>query len=77
VRHPCRLWTRDKIKAVMCTCIILHNMILEDDGRATCQNYQPRDIVALPQATREQRAANVTYVRSKDAHNALMSNLIE
>ncbi|XP_076946927.1 uncharacterized protein LOC143618716 [Bidens hawaiensis] len=38
--NPIRFWTREKITEVDITCIILHNMILEDEGKAICQNYQ-------------------------------------
>ncbi|XP_076923103.1 uncharacterized protein LOC143585098 [Bidens hawaiensis] len=38
--NPLRFWTREKITEVVITCIILHNMILEDEGQAICQNYQ-------------------------------------
>ncbi|XP_075473436.1 protein ANTAGONIST OF LIKE HETEROCHROMATIN PROTEIN 1-like [Primulina tabacum] len=32
VRGPARYWYRKKLKYIMLTCIILHNMIVEDDG---------------------------------------------
>ncbi|XP_076911897.1 uncharacterized protein LOC143570016 [Bidens hawaiensis] len=38
--NPIRFWTREKITEVVITCIILHNMILEDEGQTICQNYQ-------------------------------------
>ncbi|XP_076945327.1 uncharacterized protein LOC143616368 [Bidens hawaiensis] len=38
--NPIRCWTREKITEVVITCIILQNMILEDEGHAICQNYQ-------------------------------------
>ncbi|XP_076931655.1 uncharacterized protein LOC143596877 [Bidens hawaiensis] len=38
--NPIRFWTREKITEVVITCIILHNMILEDEGKTICQNYQ-------------------------------------
>ncbi|XP_076921416.1 uncharacterized protein LOC143582815, partial [Bidens hawaiensis] len=38
--NPTKFWTREKITEVVYTCVILHNMILEDEGHAICQNYQ-------------------------------------
>lgn len=31
VRHPARLWSQEVIKTIMKACIILHNMIVEDE----------------------------------------------
>ncbi|MFS7969624.1 putative harbinger transposase-derived protein [Helianthus anomalus] len=50
---PCRLWDKDQIGNVMYTCIILHNMILEDEGRATVTYYdddgpQPGNVCHTP-----------------------------
>ena len=39
-----RSWDRDKVARVMYTCCILHNMILEDEGRAIC-TYVPHENV--------------------------------
>ncbi|KAJ9560155.1 LOW QUALITY PROTEIN: hypothetical protein OSB04_005315 [Centaurea solstitialis] len=32
VKRPARVWTRTKLQEIMYTCIILHNMIREDEG---------------------------------------------
>ena len=32
VRGPARSWYRTRLKMIMLTCIILHNMIVEDEG---------------------------------------------
>ncbi|XP_042386814.1 uncharacterized protein LOC121978550 [Zingiber officinale] len=34
VRGPVRYWSRDILRDIMYTCIILHNMIIEDEGDA-------------------------------------------
>ena len=34
VRNPCRMWEKERIRMVMYACIIMHNMILEDEGKA-------------------------------------------
>ncbi|XP_076943682.1 uncharacterized protein LOC143614003 [Bidens hawaiensis] len=48
--NPIRFWTREKITEVVITCIILHNMIQEDEGHAICQNYKgdiPRQVSTI------------------------------
>ncbi|KAK1431261.1 hypothetical protein QVD17_14601 [Tagetes erecta] len=71
-------YREDKIRDVMYACIILHNMILEDDGNAICQNYIPGQVEEeITQATFEERVANDAYLRNKHEHYALMADLIE
>ncbi|KAJ0519268.1 uncharacterized protein LOC110891285 [Helianthus annuus] len=77
IRNPCRMWHKDKIRMAMYACIILHNMIIEDDGKAICQNYIPEDLVELPQATTEERLANAQLLRSREIHNTLKADLVE
>ncbi|XP_076948957.1 uncharacterized protein LOC143621411 [Bidens hawaiensis] len=63
--NPIRFWTREKITEVVITCIILHNMILEDKGHAICQNYQgdiPRQESTI---TNEQRVDNINIIKSR------------
>ena len=61
----------------MYACIILHNMILEDEGKAICQNYFPEDVVEGTQATIEERIKNAQVLRSKELHNALKADWVE
>jgi hypothetical protein len=37
-----RYWDKDKITEIATTCVILHNMAVEDKGRAIC-TYHPGD----------------------------------
>ncbi|ETN24251.1 hypothetical protein PPTG_20770 [Phytophthora nicotianae INRA-310] len=37
---PCKLWSVDAMKDVMLACIILHNMIVEDEQRIPSLNHQ-------------------------------------
>ena len=73
---PCRLWDKDQIGNVMYTCIILHNMILEDEGRAVVTYYDDDD----PQpgnVTDEDKAANEFLIKSRDIHQNLRADLVE
>nr|XP_043633763.1 protein ALP1-like [Erigeron canadensis] len=43
ISNPARYWDKDKMQSVIYTCIILHNMILQDKNKAFCQNYDLED----------------------------------
>ncbi|XP_022023636.1 uncharacterized protein LOC110923891 [Helianthus annuus] len=77
IRNPCRMWDKEKIRMVMYACIIMRNMIIEDDGKAICQNYFPEDVVEGTQATMEERILNMQLLRSKEIHNTLKADLVE
>ncbi|XP_057811649.1 uncharacterized protein LOC131025886 [Salvia miltiorrhiza] len=36
-KEPSRFWSKEKMSDIMFTCIILHNMIIEDEGEHTTQ----------------------------------------
>ncbi|CAH1430944.1 unnamed protein product [Lactuca virosa] len=44
VKYATRLRDKDRIKRMVEACIILHNMIIEDQGRTIC-TYDPDDVV--------------------------------
>ncbi|XP_076958480.1 uncharacterized protein LOC143634215 [Bidens hawaiensis] len=44
MKNPCRVWWLAKMNDAMYTCIILHNMILEDERKAICQQYIPGSV---------------------------------
>ncbi|KAJ9553913.1 hypothetical protein OSB04_017958 [Centaurea solstitialis] len=46
VKRPARVWTRTKLQEIMYTCIILHNMIREDEG---ISNYPFDPTEVLPE----------------------------
>jgi hypothetical protein len=76
IHHPARAWHPKKLRNIMYTCIILHNMILEDEGNAICGgDYEPYEIET--QISEEERAANVREVRNSEKHHALRSDLTD
>ncbi|XP_021991953.1 uncharacterized protein LOC110888752 [Helianthus annuus] len=75
--NPYRMWHKDRIRMTMYACIILHNMIIEEDGRTICQNYIPEHLVEGTQATMEERLADAQLLRSKEIHNTLKADLVE
>ncbi|KAL4555660.1 hypothetical protein LXL04_038287 [Taraxacum kok-saghyz] len=42
LKYPVRTWDQDKITTMCLCCVILHNMIIEDEGRAIC-NFNPEE----------------------------------
>ncbi|XP_076944014.1 uncharacterized protein LOC143614466 [Bidens hawaiensis] len=75
--NPIKFWTREKMTEVVYSCVILHNMILEDDGHAICENYQgdiPRQESTI---INEQRLDNLNIIKSREIHNNLRHELVE
>ena len=76
IHHPARAWHPKKLRNIMYTCIILHNMILEEEGNAICDgDYGPCEIET--QISEEQRATNVREVRNLEKRHALRSDLVD
>ena len=50
VRGPARGWDREDIQYIMMTCIILHNMIVEDERDETGDNHEvdPDEVPTRP-----------------------------
>ena len=49
LKYPVRTWDQDKITTMCLCCVILHNMIIEDEGRAIC-NFNPEEDQLNPPA---------------------------
>ncbi|KAJ0744134.1 putative harbinger transposase-derived protein [Helianthus annuus] len=77
LRNPCRAWSKQKMRDAMYACIIMHNMILEDEGKARCQNYVPQAVQEEhPQASMEERVNNARELRYEPYHSQLMVDLL-
>ncbi|KAL4592541.1 hypothetical protein LXL04_005541 [Taraxacum kok-saghyz] len=64
---------------VMFTCMILHNMILEDEGHAICQ-YDENEIIPPPQplpVASPEYLQRVQIVRSREIHGDLRRHLVD
>ncbi|KAK1413609.1 hypothetical protein QVD17_35385 [Tagetes erecta] len=72
VRLPARAWEENKIRKVMYACIILHNMILKDDGLALCPDYVP-DPPAVVQDLEDVRME----IRDSGVHENLQMDLVD
>jgi hypothetical protein len=82
IKNPAPYWDKRRMQEVMYACIILHNMILEDEDKAICQDYDPNDVSLNPaywsqQTPVEIRIQNLHAVRSRETHNMLTADLVD
>ncbi|XP_071714395.1 uncharacterized protein [Rutidosis leptorrhynchoides] len=83
LKHPARLFSINKIRRIIYTCVILHNMITEDNERNICDLEEDylRERENMPRRTWTERVELQDRVdremRDKRAHHVLRNNLIE
>jgi hypothetical protein len=80
IRGPAYGWDRRQLNDIMVTCIILHNMIVEDEGPgAQDTNFLNVGELVVPANTQERAewiAAN-HKLKDPDVHSQLLHDLIE
>ena len=84
VQGPTRFWQKHVLHDIMTACIIMHNMIIEDERDL---NASTKEAVDAPIPTVEMKVDECTcfqeflsrhrQIRDKDAHIALRNALIE
>lgn len=73
VRRPARLWSLKTIRKFMKACIILHNMIVEDEGKMAERNIDLNDVpgasIVLPPEVQKGSNSNPCFddVRRRNA----------
>ncbi|XP_076939492.1 uncharacterized protein LOC143608317 [Bidens hawaiensis] len=77
ISRPLQFWSRDKIMDVVYTCIILHNMVLEDQGMAICQYYHGDVLRPESTITDDEKLQNVLYLKNREVHRNLRHELVE
>ena len=82
LQQPARYFNKEMMHDVIYTCIILHNMILEDEGKALCQDFNPEDPTLDPtywtqQIPMEERLENLNEVKNRETHNMLTADLVD
>ncbi|KAL5857857.1 hypothetical protein ACOSQ3_005315 [Xanthoceras sorbifolium] len=84
VKGPARFWNKHVLHDIMSSCIIMHNMIVEDerDVDADIDNWReapaPEVDMAVDENTRfQQFLARHREIRDKEAHISLRNALIE
>jgi hypothetical protein len=79
IQNPSRHWSQDTISDIMIACVVLHNMVIEDEQE---NNLQPiLEINAALQfghgVTFEELAAATQEIEDEDVHFSLRGDLIE
>ncbi|OMO56395.1 Harbinger transposase-derived protein, plant [Corchorus olitorius] len=84
IKGPSRFWKKEILHDIMSACIIMHNMIIEDerDLNADIENWMeapvPEVEMVRDETTRFQEfLARYKEIKDKDAHFALRNALIE
>jgi hypothetical protein len=88
LRRPARLYEQGDLENIMLACIILHNMIIEDEKdiednsfdlneEATTSTVQPSTITQGHDPVMEEVLQRNTEIRDREAHRQLQSDLID
>ncbi|XP_071704395.1 uncharacterized protein [Rutidosis leptorrhynchoides] len=82
LRVPGRAWRAKKMHRILYCCVLLHNMIQEDNGFAITsldEEYlrEPENRPVFVRNRNTTRAAREKEIRDKDVHNALRADLTE
>jgi hypothetical protein len=83
VRGPARFWDQECLWYIMNACVIMHNMIIEDDRGKDVEERGHYDLMGVPvQVHRSQHRiarfmASYHAIRSNDAHDELQNDLME
>ncbi|XP_021987027.1 uncharacterized protein LOC110883613 [Helianthus annuus] len=74
---PCRLYEKYQIRNVMYACIILHNMILEEEGRIIVEYYGEKTASNNEYISNEERTQNQNLIKSKQISSNLRADLVQ
>ncbi|XP_059629939.1 uncharacterized protein LOC132272877 [Cornus florida] len=82
---PVRYWEKDDLRLIMKTCIILHNMIIEDERHANVGRWTPppEDAIPIPTLSRcpSVLAAHISsrqlQIHNKETNTRLRNDLME
>ncbi|XP_076913450.1 uncharacterized protein LOC143572081 [Bidens hawaiensis] len=77
VDRPSKYFSQVKMRNIMYACVILHNMILEDNGLAICQHNPNEDAPMYEEINKDKIRRNRQEIRSREIHDALTADLIE
>ncbi|XP_076954582.1 uncharacterized protein LOC143629107 [Bidens hawaiensis] len=57
LRHPCLVWDKDMIGKIMIACIIIHNMIVEDERDMYLHYCDPSEFISDRPTNRQRRTS--------------------
>nr|KAJ0185122.1 hypothetical protein LSAT_V11C900481320 [Lactuca sativa] len=69
VKYGTRLWDKERIKRMVLACIIMHNMIIEDESRTICTYYLNDVVVPIEEFV---PGTNAFLERVVEIHNSEM-----
>ena len=80
--QPARAWSKEKLHRIMRTCIILYNMIVEDErGSEEDLQYEQIRVAVVPSRSSASDFStfvnNYKELRDESAHHQLRNNLIK
>ncbi|KAL7609494.1 hypothetical protein Lser_V15G13236 [Lactuca serriola] len=86
--RPCLVWDKDMMGKIMIACIIIHNMIVEDERHTYLYYYDPSKFITTEDEESFEYSTqrigdlscymtNRAQVRNREAHNALKNYLSE
>ncbi|XP_021986236.1 uncharacterized protein LOC110882553 [Helianthus annuus] len=76
IAQPSMILEKSKMRNVMYMCIILHNMILEDSGRAFCgESYVESNQPTNPLLTYAEKEVIQARIRDRNTHHNLRADL--
>ncbi|XP_059650124.1 uncharacterized protein LOC132295875 [Cornus florida] len=84
-QRPVRYWEKDDLRLIMKTCIILHNMIIEDERHANVGRWTPslEDAILIPILSQcpSVLAAHISsrqfQIRNRETNTRLRNDLME
>ncbi|KAJ0485260.1 putative harbinger transposase-derived protein [Helianthus annuus] len=74
---PARSQTPRRLRHIIYACIILHNMIIEDEGRAICDYDENASAGNSVPVSEEQQDLNTFALRNEYTHHNLQADLVE
>ena len=87
IRGPSRMWFKEIIGEVLRACVIMHNMIVEDECDSYIRQFDFTDnadfSISMPQVSRNHLAEYENYLRSharirnRTHNNQLQTDLVE
>jgi hypothetical protein len=83
VRGPTKGWKRKEIGDIMKACVIMHNMIVEEERDTGRQNYSYEAMgerVIVERTHAQELSAFIQmhqHIRNRDGHSQLQDNLVE
>ena len=78
ISNPCRQWSMETISDIMFACVILHDMIIDDEKALELEDLNLRGPVVLSRGlTFEDLMMGTREIENEDIHYSLSGDLIQ